>query len=239
MRVNLSDIKLNSNNPRLIKDHKFKKLVQSIKDFPEMLEKRPIVVDENMTILGGNMRYQACKELGIKKINVIIAKDWTEKQKQEFIIKDNIAFGEWDWDVLANNWSVEDLNDWSLETPDLYNNDDSYYTTKIESPEYVPSKNKPDLSSLANTNKQKELIKKIEKSNLKTDVKEFLKLAANRHIVFNYGNIADYYAHSNKETQLLMEDSALVIIDFNKAISEGYVELSDKIARAYKKNGIL
>ena len=114
MKVNLSEIKLNSNNPRLIKDHKFKKLVQSIKDFPEMLEKRPIVVDENMTILGGNMRYQACKELGIKKINVIIANGWSEEQKQEFIIKDNIGFGEWDWDILSNEWDSTQLSEWGL-----------------------------------------------------------------------------------------------------------------------------
>jgi len=115
MKIEINKLKLNSNNPRLIKDFRFKKLVNSIKEFPEMLEKRPVVVDENYIILGGNMRYRAAKELGIKKIDVIVVKDWTEEQKQEFTIKDNVGFGDWDWDLLANDWESEKLNEWGLE----------------------------------------------------------------------------------------------------------------------------
>jgi hypothetical protein len=112
--VKISEVKLNPNNPRLIKDDKFKKLVQSIKDFPEMLNIRPIVVNQDMIILGGNMRYKACKEAGLKEIP-IIKTDLTEEQQREFLIKDNTSGGEWDWEVLANEWDNEQLEAWGLD----------------------------------------------------------------------------------------------------------------------------
>ena len=114
----ISEVKLNPNNPRLIKDDKFKKLVQSIKDFPEMLNIRPIVVNQDMIILGGNMRYKACKEAGLKEIPVIVT-DLTEEQQREFLIKDNTSGGEWDWDILANEWNVEQLEEWGLDIPNF------------------------------------------------------------------------------------------------------------------------
>ena len=113
--ININKVKENPNNPRIIKDVKFKKLVQSIKDFPEMLDLRPIVVDANMIVLGGNMRLKACKEAGLKEVPVLIADKLTDEQQKEFIIKDNVGFGEWDWDVLANEWEAQDLEDWGLE----------------------------------------------------------------------------------------------------------------------------
>lgn len=119
MKIEIDKIKHNTNNPRVIKDYKFKQLVKSIKDFPEMLEKRPIVVDEDMIVLGGNMRLRACQEAGLKKIDVIVAEGWTEKQKQEFIIKDNINFGQWDWDIIANEWETETIQSWGLDIPVL------------------------------------------------------------------------------------------------------------------------
>jgi hypothetical protein len=112
----ITDIKLNPNNPRLIKDDKFKKLVQSIKDFPEMLDIRPIVVNKDMIILGGNMRYRACKEAGIKEIPVIVT-DLSEDKQREFLIKDNTSGGEWDWNVLANEWDVSELTEWGIDIP--------------------------------------------------------------------------------------------------------------------------
>jgi hypothetical protein len=115
MKINL--IKPNRNNPRIIKDDKFKKLVQSIKDFPQMLELRPIVIDENNIVLGGNMRLKACQELGLKDVPTIYAKDLTEEQKKEFIIKDNVGFGEWNWDDLANDWDETKLVEWGLDLP--------------------------------------------------------------------------------------------------------------------------
>ena len=113
----INQVKANPNNPRIIKDDKFKKLVQSIKEFPEMLELRPIVVNEDMVVLGGNMRLKACKEAGLDKVPVIKASNLTEEQQKEFIIKDNVGFGEWDWNDLANNWETEKLQEWGLDIP--------------------------------------------------------------------------------------------------------------------------
>ena len=112
--VKITEVKVNPNNPRIIKDDKFKKLVQSIKDFPEMLNIRPIVVNQDMIILGGNMRYKACKEAGLKEIPIIIT-DLTEEQQREFLIKDNTSGGEWNWEVLANEWNNEELESWGLD----------------------------------------------------------------------------------------------------------------------------
>ena len=115
--VAIGDIKPNPDNPRHIKDDKFKKLVTSIKDFPQMLELRPIVVDSDGMILGGNMRLKACQAAGLKEVPVIYADQLTEDQKREFIIKDNVGFGEWDWDVLANEWDEVVLDAWGLDVP--------------------------------------------------------------------------------------------------------------------------
>lgn len=115
-KVKISEVKNNPNNPRLIKDDKFKKLVKSIKSFPEMLEKRPIVVDEDLMVLGGNMRLKASQEAGLKEVWIDVAEGWTDEQKAEFIIKDNVGFGDWDWDVLANEWNSVDLEDWALDS---------------------------------------------------------------------------------------------------------------------------
>jgi DNA modification methylase len=114
----INAVKLNPNNPRIIKDDKFKKLVQSIKDFPEMLNIRPIVVNKDMIILGGNMRYKACKAAGLKEVPIIIT-DLSEEKQREFLIKDNTSGGEWDWEVLANEWDVEELESWGLDVPEL------------------------------------------------------------------------------------------------------------------------
>jgi ParB-like chromosome segregation protein Spo0J len=111
----LTDIKSNPNNPRIIKDDKFKKLVASIKEFPQMLSLRPIVVNDDMIVLGGNMRLKACKEAGLKEVPVIKASDLTEDQQKQFIIKDNVGYGEWDWDMLANEWDAEELVEWGLD----------------------------------------------------------------------------------------------------------------------------
>jgi hypothetical protein len=114
--IKISQVKSNHNNPRLIKNDKFKKLVKSVQDFPEMLELRPIVVDENMIVLGGNMRLKACIEAGLKEVWIEVA-NLTEQQKKKFTIKDNVGFGEWDWDELANTWDAEELNEWGLDVP--------------------------------------------------------------------------------------------------------------------------
>jgi ParB-like chromosome segregation protein Spo0J len=115
--VKISEIKTNPNNPRIIKDDKFGKLVRSIKEFPKMLEIRPIVVNSDMIVLGGNMRLKACKEAGLKEIPIVLADDLTEDEQKQFIIKDNVGFGEWDWEMIANEWEAELLDDWGLNVP--------------------------------------------------------------------------------------------------------------------------
>ena len=115
----IQEIKSNPNNPRLIKDHKFKQLVKSIQDFPQMLELRPIVIDENNMVLGGNMRLKACLEAGLTDVPVIHANNLSEEKKKEFIIKDNVAFGEHNWDELANSWNAEELTEWGLDIPNF------------------------------------------------------------------------------------------------------------------------
>ena len=113
--VKISEVRSNENNPRFIKDHKFKKLVTSIKEFPEMLKLRPIVVNNEMVVLGGNMRLKACKEAGLKEVWILKADELTEAQQREFIVKDNVGFGEWDWDLLANEWNSVQLEDWGMD----------------------------------------------------------------------------------------------------------------------------
>lgn len=118
-----SEIKPNPDNPRIIKDDKFHKLVQSLKDFPEMAAVRPVVINQDNIILGGNMRYKAMVEAGWDDIPVTQVKGWTKEQEREFIIKDNVSGGEWDWDVLANEWDAEKLDAWGLDTPDDWGED--------------------------------------------------------------------------------------------------------------------
>ena len=120
-QVKISKVKGNPNNPRIIKNDKFKKLVKSIQEFPEMLKLRPIVVDEDMMVLGGNMRLKASKDAGLKEVWIEVAEGLTEEQKKEFIVKDNVGFGEWEWDMLANEWDSSKLEGWGL---DVWQNPD-------------------------------------------------------------------------------------------------------------------
>jgi len=133
--IKLSSIKGNPSNPRLIKDDKFAKLVKSIKEFPEMLELRPIVVNDDMVVLGGNMRLKACKEAGLKEVPVIKASTLTEEQQKEFIIKDNVGFGEWDWSTLANEWDSTKLEEWGMDLPDFTAGDETAEEDDFDVPE--------------------------------------------------------------------------------------------------------
>ena len=187
--VKISEIKPNPKNPRLIKDGKFQKLVKSIQEFHDMLNKRPLIVftdvDGKFVVLGGNMRLKACKEIGLKEIPIIVADEWTEEQKAEFLIKDNVGFGEWDWDSLANKWDVEKLDEWGLDLPkkkevnemDLFD---------IEIPFYNPSETKPNILELADLEKTKKLINKIEKLKIPKELKEILIIRASFFTDFNF-----------------------------------------------------
>ena len=233
-KVSIKDVKPNKDNPRTISKDSKTKLVKSIKEFPEMLKIRPIVVDTDMVVLGGNMRLLACKEAGLTEVYIIKADELTESQKKEFIVKDNVGFGDWDWDVLANEWELDKLEEWGLDVGYLSNTEaDEFYTKKIEAPKYEPSGVKPDVETLYDNKKTYELLEEIDNSDISDEDKKFLRFAAKRHIIFDYGKIADYYANSDEVVQDLMEKSALVIIDYDKAVEYGYVNITEQIASNY------
>ena len=146
--VKISKVKNNPNNPRLLKDDKFEKLVKSIKEFPEMMKIRPIVVNEDMIVLGGNMRLRACKDAGLKEVPIIKASELTEEQQREFIIKDNVGFGQWDWDLIANEWDLDELDNWGFDMPNFGNtamldtvNGGDEYDEWVGMPEFNPKDN--------------------------------------------------------------------------------------------------
>lgn len=124
--IKINQLRLNDQNPRFIRDHKFEKLVKSIQSFGKMLEIRPIVVDENMMILGGNMRFRACKTAGLDEIPVMIVSGLTDAEKNEFIVKDNVGFGEWDFEMLGNQFEPDQLLDWGMDVPISFNDDDLF-----------------------------------------------------------------------------------------------------------------
>jgi|TARA_R100000084_G_scaffold57570_1_gene24377 hypothetical protein len=167
-QVKISQVKANPDNPRIIKNDKFKKLVKSIQEFPEMLALRPIVVDENMIVLGGNMRLKASKEAGLKEVWIEVAEGLTEEQKKEFIVKDNVGFGEWEWDMLANEWDSVQLAEWGL---DVWQNEDD-----IEDIEEITDFNEEVnfIIKCENTIQLKQLQDKLKITSTKTSYNKFI-----------------------------------------------------------------
>jgi len=199
-----------------------------------MLEARPIVVNPDMIVLGGNRRLKACKAAGLIEAPVYVA-SWEESKAKEFIVKDNVGFGEWDWDILANEWDALELEEWGLDLP-IVKYDEEEYSTKVETPIYQTKETKPSIEQLYDTRVYEKLIASINSSNIAEEEKRFLRIAATRHVRFNYGKAADYYAHSSREAQELFEDSALVIIDYEKAIEKGFVQLYNTVEELSESN---
>lgn len=121
--IPIGRLRANPNNPRVLRDEKFLKLKKSLTDFPDMLNKRPLVgvtdTDGKIMVLGGNMRLRALQDLKVTEAPVILADEWTEEQRREFIIKDNVGYGEWNWDQLANEWDADELSDWGMDLPKM------------------------------------------------------------------------------------------------------------------------
>ena len=242
--MKVSQLKLNPQNPRKIAADQLDRLMRSISSFPEMMRLRPIVYDpETMHVLGGNQRLAAIRKLGMKDIPdewAIAATDLTPEQQKEFVLRDNVQFGDWDFEILSAEFGEFDLEEMGMDmpeieetVPDTEKDDDNPYTKLVATPIYEITGEKPAISDLYDTDKYKSLISEIEKANIPQAEKDFLSIAAQRHIVFRYDKIAEFYAHSTPETQQLMENSALVIIDFQKAIELGYVKLVKDIAVQY------
>lgn len=237
----LSSLTTNPRNPRTITEQAFKLLCNSVQNDPEFMSLRPIVIDEAGVVLGGNMRLRACLHLGKKMVPaswVVRASNLTDEQKKRFVVLDNSPqgmSGEWDFDILGADYSTEDLA--SLGLTSLINGTElDKYTRKVEPPIYTPSEQCPDVHDLVDITKANALIAEVESSSLAEPVKVFLKLAAYRHAVFNYALIADYYAHSDPDTKRLMENSALVLIDMDRAIELGFVNLTKAIAEQFGKD---
>ena len=226
--VKITEVKNNPNNPRVIKDDKFTKLVNSIKEFPKMLEIRPIVVNDDMIVLGGNMRLKACKEAGLKEVPIIKASELTEDEQRQFIIKDNVSGGEWDWEMLANEWDSEQLEEWGLDLPKTkeVNEEDLF---DIEIPFYTPSEIKPNVLELANIEKTKKLIDKINKLNIPNELKEILIIRASFFTDFNFQKIADFYYKESEDVKDVFKDLGLVILAPKEAIEKGFINLQEEL----------
>lgn len=222
------------NNPRK-NDEAVDKVALSISAFGF---KVPIVIDANNVIVTGHTRLKAAKKLGIKTVPCIKADDLTDEQIKAFRLADNkvAEFSEWDEEKLMKE--LEEMGDidmslYGFEFPDDDDEDgeDDTYSDNTNVPQYDIQGEQPDLSELVDTGKTQELLEEIENSDLSYDEKEFLRKAAQRHLVFNYKKVAEYYANASEEMQALMEKSALVIIDYNDAIMNGFTNLSKKIAQ--------
>jgi hypothetical protein len=160
---NVKQILLNPENPRIIKDNKFKKLVKSIKAFPQMLEIRPVVINKDGMVLGGNMRFKASIEAGLKEIPVIVADNLTKEQEAEFVLKDNISAGDWDWNQLASDWEEKELDDWGL------NYEDFVHTSKFE-PMLQPNTSYADITEERIKQEAEKLAKQMVNDMKMTDI---------------------------------------------------------------------
>lgn len=229
--MKLTDIKPNPNNPRVIKDDKFDKLVKSIKDFPKMMELRPMVINSDNIVLGGNMRLKALKELGYKEVPnewVKRAEDLTEDEQRQFIIKDNVGFGEHDWEVLTTEWDVDELSEWGLDIPNKKEVDEKDLFD-IDLPFYEPSEIKPEINELANIDKTIELINKIDLLKIEDNLKEILKIRASFFTDFNFQKIADFYYKESDEVKEVFKDLGLVILAPKEAIKKGFISLKEDV----------
>lgn len=222
-------------NPRQLSEKEHQDLTDSIKRFGLA---DPILVNSNDErkdiVIGGHQRLAISKELGIKEVPTV-EHDLTLDKERELNIRLNKNSGSWDMDILANEFDLSDLVDFGFDEVDLgfdlgddEAEEDKGYSTKIDTPVYTPSMDKPPpLSEMIDTSRCDELIEAIEASSLDKKLKEFLKLCSYRHCKINFANVAEYYSHSNKDEQALFEDNALVVIDYGKAIDDGYTQMLD------------
>lgn len=233
-------------NPRVLRDEQYKRLKKSIEDNPEMLTLRELLVYPHggkYVVIGGNMRLRILQDLGEKLVPCkIIAEDTSVDKLRAYTIKDNTSGGEWDWDDLANEWDEAELDAWGLEFPvgmdAAGDEEDENYNRKIEVPIYEPTGEDVPVNALTDTAKYDGLVDEIRKAKIDSEIKDFLLTAATRHIVFDYAKIADFYANATPEVQSLMERSALVIIDFDKAVENGFVKMTEEIRNEYtRQNG--
>lgn len=238
---NINEITPYENNPRF-NDDAVEMVANSIREFGF---KNPIIVDKNNVIVAGHTRLKARKKLKLKTVPVIVANDLTEEQIKAFRLADNkvAEFSTWDMQALmAELEGIEgiDMDDFGfdldfgiddLDSANSASEIEKKYTAKVDVPQYEITGECPELNELYDMTKTNELLENIKNSGVTDEQKAFLIEATKRHTVFNYRNIAEYYAHADAEMQNLMEQSALVIIDFDDAIKYGYAKLSESILK--------
>lgn len=235
VNLKIKDLKPYEKNAKKHDDVQIGNVAESIKQFGMV---QPIVVDKDNVVIIGHCRLEACKKLKFKEVPCVKADELSEEQVAKLRLLDNkLNESEWDFELLGEELFDLDMSDFELdwglnfEEPQLEAEKENPYTTKITTPVYEAKGDCPELAELVDVSKTESLIDKIEKSNLTEEQKEFLRKSSQRHLCFNYEKIAEYYCHQNKEMQELMEQSALVIIDFNQAIENGYVELTKEIEK--------
>lgn len=234
INVPINSIKPYENNPRN-NDQGVDAVAKSIKEFNWQ---QPIVVDKDKVIIVGHTRYKAAKKLGMDKVPVVVADGLSPEQVKAYRLADNKTGELTDWDESLLDEELNDILDIDMsdfgfedeEAEDAALDDaEEKYTQKVDVPQYQMSGDKPGENELVDTTKRDELVDEINRSSVPQKVKDFLRLGAQRHLKFDYGKIAEYYAHADKATQQLMEDSALVIIDYDDAMKNGYAKFTDAV----------
>lgn len=226
LTLDINELTLTEKNPRTISKKDFAVLKKSIKDFPSMLEVREIVVDENNRVLGGHQRIKALQAQGKTKVKVKRVSGWTEDEKDEFMIKDNIANGDWDKDKLANQWDKDKLEEWGLPLK-IASSGDYKELLDVSIPYYTPSDKAPDASELADLSEVEELNDIITKLEPEDALEPILRARAAFFADFDFQKIADYYAKADKETQELMKRLGLVIVIPKEAYERGMCDFRE------------
>lgn len=244
-------------NPRWIRDARYEALKKSIVDDPEYLLYHPLEIytlshikgkDGKYIVVGGNQRLAACKDLGFEQVPCIIFLPNTPMEKlRSYAMKSNLAFGQFDYEILANEWEADELQDFGVEIDYLEagadtgsgasagegeageENDPDKYSRKIQPPTYEITGEEPDVDECVDMAAVKRLLAEIEASGVSEEQKEMLRVCAYRHAVIHFDKMAEYYAHQRAEMQNLMENNALVIIDYDKALERGFINLTSRL----------
>jgi ParB-like chromosome segregation protein Spo0J len=226
LELDLNDLTLSEKNPRTISKKDFAVLKKSIKDFPSMLEVREIVVDENNRVLGGHQRIKALQAQGKTKVKVKKVTGWTEEEKDEFMIKDNIANGDWDNDKLANEWDKTKLEEWGLPLK-VASSSDYKELLDVSIPYYTPAEKSPETTELADLSEVDELNSMISGLKCEKGLEAILRARAAFFADFDFQKIADYYAHADKKTQEVMKRLGLVIVIPKEAYDMGMCDFRE------------
>lgn len=224
--ASIDDLTMTSKNPRTIKKKDFDILKKSIKNFPSMMKVREVVVDENMRVLGGHQRIKALQAQGKTKVLVKQVIGWTEEQKDEFLIKDNIANGDWDNDKLANEWDKAKLEEWGLPLK-IASSGDYKELLEVSIPYYTPAEDAPEVEELADLSDVDKLMERIANTKCDPELSKILQVRAAFFADFNFQRIADYYAHADKKVKELMKDLGLVIVMPKEAYERGMCDFRE------------